>query len=218
MVINLSEKPSLISHTIAQLRDVVLQKDRLRFRVLTERLGEIFAYEISKTLPYVRANVQSPLGVAECSVLGEQPILGTILRAGLPLHYGMLKFFEQADNAFIAAYRKHDPAGGPGFSIDLQYLACAALTGRTLIVADPMLATGRSMVMTIQRVLEKGKPKKIHIASIVASRVGVENIQKQFPDATVWVGAIDEELNPQSYIVPGLGDAGDLLFGEKIQR
>jgi uracil phosphoribosyltransferase len=145
MVINLSEKPSLISHTIAQLRDVVLQKDRLRFRVLTERLGEIFAYEISKTLPYVRANVQSPLGVAECSVLGEQPILGTILRAGLPLHYGMLKFFEQADNAFIAAYRKHDPAGGPGFSIDLQYLACAALTGRTLIVADPMLATGRSI-------------------------------------------------------------------------
>lgn len=216
MVYNLGEHNSLITQYISEIRNVEIQGDRMRFRRNLERIGEIIAYEISKTLPYVKQRVMTPLGVAEVPVLKEQPVIGTILRAGIPMHYGILNYFDRADNAFISAYRKHTDAGS--FVIELEYLACADLRDKVLIVADPMLATGASMVKTLQQVFEIGKPSHTHIACIIASRAGIEKVRENLTDITIWTAAIDDELNPQSYIVPGLGDAGDLAFGEKIQH
>lgn len=215
MVINLSREHSLVSNWVAEVRDVEVQKDRMRFRRNLERIGEIAAYEISKKLVSIEKEVQTPLGTAVCSVLQEQPVLTTILRAGLPLHQGLLNYFDKADNAFVSAYRKHDKDGN--FHISLDYLSCPELDGRVIIVSDPMLATGASLVKTIQYLKEEGRPSQIHIVTAIACTVGIEFVRREIPEATVWCGAIDDELTAKGYIVPGLGDAGDLAFGVKIQ-
>jgi uracil phosphoribosyltransferase len=212
---NLSKTDSLAQQFIAELRDVNIQTDRMRFRKNIERLGEIMGYEISKKLEWEDYEVTTPLGVAVCRRLKEQPILATILRAGLPLHQGLLNYFDMADNAFIAAYRKHDTE--ETFTINLEYFTSPSLTGRTLILADPMLATGQSIVQTIKKLQVMGKPHHIHIVSTIASAEGIEYIKNHLTGVTVWAGAIDEELTAKAYIVPGLGDAGDLCFGEKMQ-
>lgn len=187
----------------------------MRFRRNLERIGEIFAYEISKTLPYVSRDVTTPLGIANMQVLREQPVVGTILRAGLPLHQGVLNYFDRADNAFISAYRKHHKDGT--FDIKLEYVSCPSLENRVLILADPMLATGSSMVMTAKAIRERGNPSHTHIVAAVASTYGVEFVKSHLPEnVTIWCAAIDDELTAQSYIVPGLGDAGDLAYGTKL--
>lgn len=215
MVINLSKEHSLVSNWVAELRDVTTQSDRMRFRRNLERIGEVAAFEISKQLPYVEKEIQTPLGTALCEVLEEQPVLATILRAGLALHNGLLNFFDKADNAFVSAYRKHSPDGS--FEIMLEYLSCPEIEGRTLIISDPMLATGASLVKTIEYLKEEGKPKAIYIVTAIACTVGIEAIRLHVPEATLWCGDIDDELTAKGYIVPGLGDAGDLAFGAKIQ-
>jgi uracil phosphoribosyltransferase len=215
MVINLSSEHSLVSNWVAELRDVDIQTDRMRFRRNLERIGEVAAYEISKRLPYAEQDVQTPLGTATCELLQEQPVLTTILRAGLALHNGLLSYFDKADNAFVSAYRKHDQEGA--FEIVLEYLSCPEIENRTLIISDPMLATGASLVKTIQYLKNEGSPKAIHIVTAIACTVGIEYLRREVPEAIVWCGAIDDELTAKGYIVPGLGDAGDLAFGAKIQ-
>jgi uracil phosphoribosyltransferase len=215
MVRILSEQNSLVSRFIAELRDVNIQNDRARFRRNLERIGEIAAYEISKEMPYQLQDFTTPLGVAPMQVPAEQPVVATILRAGLPLHQGILNYFDQADNAFISAYRKHHKDGS--FEISLEYVAAPSLEGRIVILTDPMLATGQSMVMTYKAMLERGMPSHTHVVSVIASNQGVEYVKKHLSaNITLWVGAVDEELTAQSYIVPGLGDAGDLAYGDKI--
>jgi uracil phosphoribosyltransferase len=215
MIINLSKEHSLVSNYIAELRDVAIQTDRMRFRRNLERLGAIAAYEISKTLPHTAAEIQTPLGVANCNLLAQQPVLATILRAGLPLHEGLLNFFDKADNAFISAYRKHDSEGS--FEIALEYISCPDLSDRILIVSDPMLATGASLVKTLHYLRAEGDPLAIHIVTAIACTVGLEYVRRELPKATIWCGDIDDELTAKGYIVPGLGDAGDLAFGTKVQ-
>ncbi|MFZ7114509.1 MAG: uracil phosphoribosyltransferase [Bacteroidota bacterium] len=215
MVRNLSLNNSIINQFVAELRDVNIQGDRMRFRKNLERIGEIFAYEISKTLNFELKDVTTPLGIANVPVLSEQPIVGTILRAGLPLHYGLLNYFDAADNAFISAYRKHHKDGS--FDIKLEYVGSPSLEGRILVLCDPMLATGSSMVMTYKALMDKGTPKHTHIVCALASLEGIEYVKRNMPEnVTIWAAAIDEELTAQSYIVPGLGDAGDLAFGSKM--
>jgi uracil phosphoribosyltransferase len=215
MVHNLSHNNSIINQYISEIRDVEIQKDRMRFRKNLERMGEIFAYELSKTLEYEIREVTTPLGIADVPVLKEQPIVGTILRAGMPLHQGILNFFDCADNAFISAYRKHHKDGT--FDIKLEYVSSPMLTDRILILCDPMLATGSSIVMTYKALLERGIPKHTHIVSALASMQGVNHVKSHLSsNITIWAGAIDEELTAQAYIVPGLGDAGDLAYGTKI--
>ncbi len=216
MVQNLGLSPSIINHFISEIRDVHVQQDRMRFRRNLERLGEIFAYEISKRLDYKALDVTTPLGTASVPVLSEQPIVATILRAGLPLHQGILNYFDSADNGFISAYRKHHKDGS--FEIKLEYVSCPSLTNRILILCDPMLATGASMVSTYKAMMEMGTPRHTHIVSVLASTQGVEHVKAILPmdNVTIWAAAIDEELTAQSYIVPGLGDAGDLAYGEKL--
>ena len=216
MVHNLGEHNSLVTQFISEIRSVNIQQDRMRFRRNLERIGEIVAYEISKTLEYKKEKITTPLGSVEVPVLSQQPVIGTILRAGIPMHHGILNYFDQANNAFISAYRKHTDGGS--FVIELEYLACADLQDKILIVADPMLATGASMVKTLKQVFEIGKPKHTHIACVIASRAGIRMVEEHMTDFTIWAAAIDDELNPKSYIVPGLGDAGDLAFGEKLQH
>jgi len=216
MVKNLSERHSLLSNWIGELRNTEIQGDRMRFRRNLERIGEVIAYEISKVLPCEDREIGTPLGTSVCKVLSQQPVLATILRAGLPLHQGMLNFFDRADNAFISAYRKHH--GDGSFEIELEYLSCPPLDGRILIISDPMLATGASLVKTIHMLKEEGKPASIHIVSAIACTVGIEFVRREQPDVAIWCGAIDEELTAKGYIVPGLGDAGDLAFGEKTQQ
>ena len=215
MVINLSKEHSLISNWIAEIRDVEIQKDRMRFRRNLERIGEIAAYEISKILPYEEVEVQTPMGIALSKMMTEQPVLATILRAGLPLHQGLLNYFDKADAAFVSAYRKHDKNGS--FEISLDYFSSPELEDRIVIVSDPMLATGASLVKTIQYMKEEGEPKEIHIVAAIACTVGIEYVRRNFPKATIWCGGIDDELTAKGYIVPGLGDAGDLAYGVKIQ-
>ena len=215
MVHNLSQSNSLINEFVSELRDTAIQGDRMRFRRNLERIGEIFAYEISKTLPYVSRDVTTPLGIANMQVLREQPVVGTILRAGLPLHQGVLNYFDRADNAFISAYRKHHKDGT--FDIKLEYVSCPSLESRVLILADPMLAAGSSIVMTAKAIRERGNPSHTHIVAAVASTYGVEFVKSHLPEnVTIWCAAIDDELTAQSYIVPGLGDAGDLAYGTKL--
>ena len=216
MVINLSEKNSLVNTWISEIRDISVQQDRMRFRRNLERIGEIAAYEISKTLPFTEKEIQTPLGTSVCKVFQEQPVLGTILRAGMPLHQGMLNYFDKADNAFISAYRKHHRDGS--FEISLEYVSCPDLTDRILILCDPMLATGSSLVKTIQYLKDEGMPKAIHVVCAIACTVGIEYVRREQPQVTIWCGDIDEELTAKGYIVPGLGDAGDLAFGTKQQQ
>jgi uracil phosphoribosyltransferase len=216
MVIDLSKHHSLLNHWVAELRDVQVQNDRMRFRRNIERIGEVAAYELSKTLRFKTVDVTTPLGIASTSLLEEQPVLGTILRAGLPLHQGMLNYFDKADNAFISAYRKHHPDGS--FEISLEYLSCPDLNNRILILCDPMLATGASIVETIQAIQKTYTPAQIHIVVTIASQKGIEHVEKELgADIPIWCAAIDPILNDKSYIVPGLGDAGDLAFGTKMQ-
>lgn len=212
---NLGLENSIFNQYIAELRDEKIQKDPMRFRRNLERLGEIFAYEISKTFKYKPVEVTTPLGVKTVNLMEEQPILATILRAGLPLHQGMLNIFDHGDNAFISAFRKHYEDGS--FDIQIGYMSSPEMEDRILIIADPMLASGQSMVCAYNEILAQGKPKYIHIVSVIASSFGVEYLQKNLPDTdiTIWLGAVDDELTAQSYIVPGLGDAGDLAFGCK---
>lgn len=215
MVINLSDQSSLVTQWISELRDMQLQTDRMRFRRNLERIGEIAAYEISKVLEFEEKEVQTPLGISVCDVLKEQPVLATILRAGLPLHQGLLNYFDKADNAFISAYRKHLRDGS--FEISLEYVSCPELENRVVIISDPMLATGSSLVKTIQYLREEGHPREIHVVAAIACTVGIEYVQRTEPNIKLWCGAIDEELTAKGYIVPGLGDAGDLAFGVKVQ-
>lgn len=216
MVIDLSKNNSLLNHWVAELRDVHVQNDRMRFRRNIERIGEVAAYELSKTLAFKSVEVTTPLGIAPTQLLTEQPVLATILRAGLPLHQGMLNYFDKADNAFISAYRKHHPDGS--FEISLEYLSCPNLNGRVLILCDPMLATGASLVETIQAIQKTYTPAQIHIVVTIASHKGIEHVEKELgADTLIWCAAIDPILNDKSYIVPGLGDAGDLAFGTKMQ-
>jgi uracil phosphoribosyltransferase len=215
MVINLSAECSLICDWISEIRDVQIQSDRMRFRRNLERIGEIAAYEISRHLVYEEKEVQTPLGISQCKVLKEQPVLATILRAGLPLHQGLLNYFDKADNAFISAYRKHQHDGS--FEISLDYISCPELENRVVIISDPMLATGSSLVKTIQYLRDEGHPREIHVVAAIACSVGIEYVQRSEPQVKIWCGAIDEELTAKGYIVPGLGDAGDLAFGTKVQ-
>lgn len=215
MVVNLSDQYSLLSDWIGELRDEEVQKDRMRFRRNLERIGEVAAIEISKELPYVEKEIQTPLGTATCRVLKEQPVLGTILRAGVPLHQGLLNCFDKADNAFISAYRKHHRDGT--FDISLEYISCPDLQDRILILSDPMLATGSSLVKTIQFLKEEGPPSHIHIVTAIACTVGIEYLRREEPQVKIWCGDIDDELTAKGYIVPGLGDAGDLAYGTKVQ-
>jgi len=215
MVVNLSKGYSLLSDWVGELRDTEVQGDRMRFRRNLERIGEIAAYEISKQLVSVERVIQTPLGISNCNTLKDQPVLATILRAGLPLHQGLLNYFDKADNAFISAYRKHNKDGS--FEISLDYISCPELEGRVVIVSDPMLATGSSLVKTIQFLREEGHPSKIHVVAAIACTVGIEYVLRSEPNCKVWCGAIDDELTAKGYIVPGLGDAGDLAYGSKMQ-
>ena len=216
MVINFSQQHSLISNWVAELRDVNVQGDRMRFRRNLERIAESIGYELSKKLPAKEVEVTTPLGTAKHWVLDGQPVLATILRAGLPMHQGLLNYFDKADSAFISAYRKHHPDGS--FEISLEYLACPPLQDRVLIIADPMLATGASLAKTLQFLRQEGTPKEVHIVAAIACQIGIDAVLREEPTAKIWCGDIDEELTAKSYIVPGLGDAGDLAFGSKSQQ
>ncbi len=211
----LGNQNSLFNEFVSELRNSDVQTDSLRFRRNMERIGEIFAYEISKTMAYESCDVNTPLGIANMSLLSSQPVLATILRAGLPLHQGMLNYFDKGQNAFITAFRKYEKDGT--FEIEMDYLSSPSIEGKTLILSDPMLATGQSMVLGYKAMLTRGTPAHTHLVSIIASRQGIEYLQHHFPltDCTLWVGAVDEELTAHAYIVPGLGDAGDLAFGTK---
>lgn len=213
---NLGENNSVINNFISELRNVDVQNNRMRFRKNLERLGELFAYEISKILDYKTETVVTPLGSIDMNVIAEQPVLATILRAGLPMHQGFLNIFDRADNCFIAAHRKYDK--NENYDVNVEYYSSANISNKTLIVIDPMLSTGVSLVKCINDLLnEDMKPKEIHVVNVLASREGVEYLQRNFNNAniTLWVGAIDEELTAKAYIVPGLGDAGDLAYGRK---
>jgi uracil phosphoribosyltransferase len=216
MIVNLSEQHSLVSNWVSELRDITVQNDRMRFRRNLERIGEIAAYEISKILPYTEKIIDTSLGTHNSRVLLEQPVLATILRAGLPLHNGMLNYFDKADNAFVSAYRKHHRDGS--FEISMEYMSCPDLNNRIVIISDPMLATGASLVKTVQYMKEEGSPAEIHIVVAIACTVGIEYVRREVGDnVRIWCGDIDDELTAKGYIVPGLGDAGDLAFGQKMQ-
>jgi uracil phosphoribosyltransferase len=216
MVHHLSEKHSLLSNWVAELRDVNVQNDRMRFRRNLERIGEVAAYEMSKLMATKTVPTTTPLGIHQSKLLAEQPVLATILRAGLPLHQGMLNYFDKADNAFISAYRKHHDDGS--FEISIEYLSCPDLNNRVVIVSDPMLATGSSLVETIRVITKNQTPKEIHIVVAIASKKGIETVEAALGNQVpIWCGDIDDTLNDHSYIVPGLGDAGDLAFGTKMQ-
>ena len=214
-IINLSENNSVLNHYIKEIRSVKIQKDSMRFRRNMERIGEIMAYEISKTMRYKPEEVKTPLGIANTEVIDEKIVIATILRAGLPFHTGFLNYFDSAENAFVSAYRKYKDA--LKFEINIEYIASPNLDGKTLIITDPMLATGSSLELAYGALLTKGNPAKLHIATVIASQAGVDYVKSCFPDdTTLWCAAIDPELNSHSYIVPGLGDAGDLAYGEKM--
>jgi uracil phosphoribosyltransferase len=217
-IINLGSHNSILNQFIAEIRDVYIQTDPLRFRKNIERIGEIFAYEISKRLDFITKEVATPLGVARVNVPESLPILATILRAGLPLHLGLLNFFDKSGNAFISAYRKY--IDKKDFVIEFEYIASPSLEGKVVILSDPMLATGSSLEISYQALQQKGKPKHVHLVAIIASQAGVDYVMRNFPseNCTLWVGAIDKELDYKSYIVPGLGDAGDLAYGEKLDE
>lgn len=215
-IINFAETPSLVSRYMLELRDTGIQRDPLRFRANLHRIGQIMAYEISKRIDYETVEVTTPLGKSLCQTPSDKVVLATILRAGLPFHEGFLSYFDMAENAFVSAYRRYHEKGDT-FDVVVEYLASPSIEGKTVIIADPMLATGASMELGYRALLRNGTPAHIHVASVIASRQSIEYVKNNFPDdTTVWAGAIDDTINAHSYIVPGLGDAGDLAFGEKI--
>ena len=216
MIHNLSSHKSILNKFLYEMRSVEKQKDSMRFRINMERMGEIMAYEISKHLDYEMAIVETPLGEANMEVPKDSIVLASILRAGLPLHQGFLRIFDDVENGFVSAYRSHHKDGT--FDIKLEYITCPNIEGKVLILLDPMLATGASIHKTLEYLEEYGSPKQVHVVSVIASSQGVKHIQRFFPNAQIWTGAIDEELTAKSYIVPGLGDAGDLCFGVKLQE
>ncbi|MBC8510468.1 MAG: uracil phosphoribosyltransferase [Cryomorphaceae bacterium] len=215
-IINLGKQNSIFNHFIREIRDVNIQKDAMRFRRNIERIGEIFAYEISKKMTYENNDITTPLGISSESLMIEKPVLATILRAGLPLHQGLLNYFDSSENCFISAFRKHNRGGD--FEIKIEYMSSPDLEGKTVILCDPMMASGSSMVLAMEALLSKGKPKHIHVVVTIASSEGIQYFKENLPfrNCTLWLGAEDKEMTAQSYIVPGLGDAGDLAFGEKI--
>jgi len=215
-VINFSDQNSIFNQFIAEIRDVNVQTDPFRFRRNIERIGEVFAYEISKTLPYQTKAVTTPLGIAQVETPVSFPILATILRAGLPLHQGLLNYFDRSGNAFISAFRKY--IDKKDFVIEFEYLASPSLHDKVVILSDPMLATGSSLEIGYHALLQKGAPQHVHLVAIIASQAGVDHVVKSLPadGCTLWVGAIDPDLDEKAYIVPGLGDAGDLAYGEKL--
>ncbi|UAY51406.1 uracil phosphoribosyltransferase [Ferruginibacter albus] len=215
MVINLSKEFSLVSTWVAELRDTEIQKDMMRFRRNLERISEVAAYEISKKLEWKEIDVTTPLGTSTTKILKQQPVVASILRAGIPMHNGLLNYFDKAESAFIAAYRKHSPDGS--FQISLEYMSCPELEGKVVIISDPMIATGSSLVKTIQFLKQEGDIKELHIICAIACTVGIEYVLRELPKAIIWCGDIDDELTAKGYIVPGLGDAGDLAFGPKLQ-
>ena len=216
MVHILSHQNSIFNQFVAELRDIKIQGDSMRFRKNLERIGEIIGYEVSKTMDYETRETTTPLGIAQTSHLVSQPVIATILRAGLPIHLGVLNYFDKADNGFISAYRRHHKDNT--FDIHVEYVSSPSIDEKVLILCDPMIATGSSIVLAYKAILAKGTPKHVHIVSAISSRQGVDFVKANMPtqNFTIWCGAIDEELTAHSYIVPGLGDAGDLAFGEKI--
>ena len=218
-IINFSTTPSIMSRYLRELRDVTIQHDPMRFRLNLARIGEIMAYEISKRLSYVQEKVETPLGHAICQEISDKVVIATILRAGLPFHHGFLNYFDRAENAFVSAYRRYRERS-ESFEVLVEYMASPTLDGKTLILVDPMLATGSSMELGYRALLQKGTPKKIHVCSVIASRQAIEYVCKVFPEeiTTVWTGAIDPEINSRSFIIPGLGDAGDLAYGMKDEK
>jgi uracil phosphoribosyltransferase len=215
MQINLlSNQNSLLHQFVAELRDIEVQKDRMRFRKNIKRIGQLMAYEVSKVLSWKEHTIQTPLGTHPSKLLAEQPVLATILRAGLSMHQGVLDCFDKADCAFISAYRKHHD--NHSFDIVVEYLACPEIQDRIVLLIDPMLATGQSIDLTYQALLKRGTPKQLHILSLIASKEGVAYLQEKLPQATLWIADMDNSLNEDGYIVPGLGDAGDLSYGEKL--
>jgi uracil phosphoribosyltransferase len=214
--IHLGKQNSIFNHFIREIRDVKIQNDAMRFRRNIERIGEIFAYEISKEMEYKSKDITTPLGISTESLMTEKPVLATILRAGLPLHQGFLNYFDSSDNCFISAYRKHKKSGD--FEVKIEYMSSPNLDDETIILCDPMLASGSSMILAMEAIMSKGNPKHIHIVAIIASAEGVDYVKENIPmqNCTLWLGGEDAEMTAQSYIVPGLGDAGDLAFGEKI--
>lgn len=215
---HLLEENSVANKFIAELRDVSQQQDRMRFRRNIERIGEILGYELSKNFRYSAAEIKTPLGNAKLQLPDEQIVICSILRAGLPLHNGILNYFDDAENSFISAYRHH-PNDDEKFEIIVEYLASPSLEGKTLVLADPMLATGRSFVNVLEALESMGKPKEIHMVSVIGAQEGIDYVKKHFPENThLWIATIDEALNERGYIVPGLGDAGDLCYGQKLQH
>ena len=217
MKINIiSDNNTVFNHFIREIRDVDIQNDSMRFRRNIERIGEVFAYEISKDMEYQSEEIQTPLGISKESLIIKKPILATILRAGLPLHQGLLNYFDQADSAFISAYRKDNADGG--FDVEVEYISSPIIDDRTIILCDPMLASGTSMVLAIEALLSIGKPKHVHVVGVISSSQGVDYLERNISSlaCTLWLGAVDNEMNSNSYIIPGLGDAGDLAFGKKI--
>lgn len=215
MITELSNSNSILCNWIREIRDIHIQGDRMRFRRNMERIGEVAAYELSKHLIYTPVTAPTPLGEKECYILEQQPVVATILRAGIPLHQGILNYFDMADNAFVAGYRKHHRDGT--FEIEQHYVTSPETKGRPLIIADPMLASGSSLILALESLTADEKPSQIHIVCAIACTVGIELVKRRFPEAYVWVGAIDDELTARGYIVPGLGDAGDLSYGLKKQ-
>lgn len=215
-IYNFGEQKSVMNRFIAELRDKQIQKDSLRFRRNLERIGELFAYEISKQLKYEDRDVQTPLGIAKCQLPADKVVVASILRAGLPLHQGVLNIFDSAQNAFIAAYRKYGKDNK--FKIQMEYATMPSIEGKTVVLVDPMLATGSSIILAYNKICTNGEPLHTHIVAAIASRESLSLFSKNLPHSkvTLWVGAVDEELTNKSYIVPGLGDAGDLAFGEKL--
>jgi uracil phosphoribosyltransferase len=216
MIYKLTDQPNIASQYLAELRHKKWQQNRLLFRNNLKRIGQIIAYEISKQLLYEKKEIPTPLDNCDCMLLQDQIVLATILRAGLPLHEGLLQVFDKAENAYISAFRKHDSEGN--FIIDMPYLTCPNLEGKVLIISDPMVASGSSMHVVLERLKKWGKPSSIHIVSVIAASQGISYIQERYPEVKIWVGDIDPYLNAKSYIIPGLGDAGDLAFGEKLQK
>jgi len=214
MIHEISKHNSILNHFIREIRDVHIQNDRMRFRKNMERISQILSYELSKSLPYSEVSIQTPLAKTSSSIVQDELVVGSILRAGLSMHEGVLSYFDQAENAFISAYREESDESHE-VKVVIEYLAAPNLQDKTLILVDPMLATGTSLILTIEALQSKGQFKNLHIMAAIASQEGVERVQAAFPKADIWVAAIDPELNEKSYIVPGLGDAGDLAYGEK---
>ena len=212
----LSEENSVLNHFLGQIRNVNVQQDSMRFRRNIERIGEVMAYELSKDLQYENIEIQTPLGIKKTTKIEQKLVLCSILRAGLPLHLGFLNYFDDAENGFVSAYRHH-PNNDDYFDILVEYQAVADLENKTLILIDPMLATGQSIVAVFNKLMQKGQPKEIHIAVIIAAPEGIAHLEEHLPDSChLWVGALDDKLNEKKYIIPGIGDAGDLSFGNKL--